>query len=68
MPNRDGTGPVERGAGTSRLRGRCSVGRGNNCPNPGRGRGRRNGGGNGPRGIRGGEVRELNTPEDLSGK
>ncbi|WP_061214621.1 DUF5320 family protein [Syntrophomonas wolfei] len=68
MPNRDGTGPLGRGTGTGRLGGKCSVGRGYNCPNPGRGRGRRNGSGNGPRGIGGGGIRELNTPEDTSGK
>ena len=30
MPNFDGTGPLGRGSGTGRLRGKCAAGRGNN--------------------------------------
>lgn len=48
MPNRDGTGPLGKGAGTGRLRGGCAAGQVNYGNNPGQGMGRRNGGAKGP--------------------
>lgn len=63
MPNKDGTGPQGKGAGTGRLKGGCAADRGNNSP--GKGQGRRSGGGNGQKmGTGGGGrgARSINTP------
>ncbi len=50
MPNQDGTGPQGQGPKTGRLRGKCGAGRGNNSNNADQKPGRKNSGGNSPRG------------------